>query len=118
MATRRILAINHVRSLLMDGVENILSAIENNKFELVSSPANNLGDLIQEIEQLRPNIIIMEEVSSFFKPVDLITSVLGNQNIRLIVLNSRYSKMDIYDKSECFISKPDHFIEALNFERY
>lgn len=115
MESKRILTINHVRSILMEGVEDILGAKNSVEFELLSTPANNLGELVHEIEQLKPNVIIMEEASSFIKPVDLITSVLSNRNIRLIVLNSRYSKMDIYDKSEFTVSSLEHFIEALNY---
>jgi len=98
----------------LEGVEGLLASNGNGKFEVVSTLANNLADLIDEIEQLGPSIIIIDEVTSFINAADLIVSLLNVQDMRLIVLNSETSKMDIYDRSESAISKLDHFIEALN----
>jgi hypothetical protein len=100
----------------MDGVSDLLSTNEKGNFDLVITPASNIGDLMQEIERLNPNIIIMEEFSSSITPVDLITSVVGNQKIRVVVLNSRDTKMDVYEKREFTVSNIDHFIETLNHE--
>jgi len=111
----RILTVNYIRSLLMDGIEDLLETNGNGKFEVVRTLANNLADLIREIEQLKPNVIIIEEASTFIRPADLITSPLNLRRMRLIVLNTRTSNIDIYDKSEFTISNPGHLIEALNY---
>ena len=114
-STKRILLVN-VRSLLLEGVEGLLASNGNGKFEVVSTLANNLADLIDEIEQLGPSIIIIDEVTSFINAADLIVSLLNVQNMRLIVLNSETSKMNIYDRSESRISHLDHFIDALSYK--
>ena len=111
----RILTVNNIRSLLMDGIEDLLETNGNGKFEVVRTLANNLADLIREIEQLKPNVIIIEEASTFIRPADLIALPLNLPRLRLIVLNTRTSNIDVYDKNELTISNPRHLIEALNY---
>ncbi len=112
-STKRVLLVN-IRSLLMEGVESLLHTNGNGKFEVISTLADNLDDLTREIDQLKPSVIVVDEVASSFIPANLIAALLNTRYIRLIVLNSETSKMDIYDKSEFMISNPSHLIEALN----
>lgn len=112
MTPGRVLVVN-IRSLLMEGVESLLAT--HGKFVVVNTFANNRSDLIREIEELKPGVIVIDAVTSFIKPADLIVSLQDVHNIRLVVLNNQTNKMDIYDKSETIISNLDHFIEALNY---
>ena len=114
-STKRILLVN-VRSLLLEGVEGLLESNGNGKLEVISTLANNLADLIGEVEQLKPSVIVIDEVTSFINAADLIASLLNVQNMRLIVLSSETSKMEIYDRSESIISNLDHFIDALSYK--
>jgi hypothetical protein len=82
---------------------------------VVTTLVDNFDDLIREIELVKPSVIVVDEVASFINPAELIASLLNTQYVRLIVLNSQTSKMDIYDKSEFLISHPSHFLEALNY---
>ena len=111
MDKMRVLIVN-CHSLLMDGVESLLEA--NGQYEVVSTSASKLPDLIGEIKHLKPNIVIIDEAMTYIKPAHLITSLPNIQKVRLIVMNSRTSRMDIYDKSKLYASTPDHFLEAIN----
>jgi DNA-binding NarL/FixJ family response regulator len=115
MPPKRVLIVN-VRSLLMESVVGLLDSNGNGNFDVVSTLANDLPDLLQEIKDLKPGVIVIDEATVFMRPVELIISLLNIQNIRLIVLNSATSKMDIYDKTEFMISHPSHLIAALNYE--
>jgi len=99
----------------MEGVEGLLESQRNGGLDAVSTVANNLPDLIHEIEEIKPGVVVIDEATSFLMPAELIASLLNFRYVRLIVLNSRTSKMDIYDKSEFMITHPSHFIEALNY---
>ena len=116
MDPRRVLIVN-IRSLLMEGVEGLLESKTNGKgkFEVISTLADNLDDLIREVDQLNPSVILVDEIAASFEPVQLIAALLNTQCIRLIVLNGQTSKMDIYDKSEFMISNPNHLIDALDY---
>jgi DNA-binding NarL/FixJ family response regulator len=113
MYSRRVLLIN-VRSLLIEGVESLLRSQGNQKFEVISTLASGIPDLMREIDLLKPNVIVVDEITSFINPAELIASLLDTGYIRLIVLNSQTSKIDIYDKNESMIHGPDHLMEAIN----
>jgi len=113
---RKCILIVNVRTLLIEGVESLLESNGTDRFEVVTTFVDNFADLIREIELVKPSVIVVDEVASFINPAELIVSLLNTGYIRLIVLNSRTSKMDIYDKSEFMISHPSHFIEALDYE--
>jgi DNA-binding NarL/FixJ family response regulator len=112
VALKRVLIVN-VRSLLIESVAGLLEADGNEWFDVVSTLANNLPDLLQEIEELKPGVLIVDKATSFMRPAELIVSLLLAQNMRLIVLDSQTSSMTIYDKCELMITNPSHFIDAL-----
>jgi len=112
-----ILAINPTQSLLMEGVESLLSANGKDMFEVISTTTTNITELVQEVDQLKPNIIIMEERPSLVNPADLFTALTDTGNIRLVVVNLNNNNLDIYHKSECTVSNPDHFIETLSLNK-
>ena len=113
MGRIRVLIVNS-HSLLMEGVGSLLAA--NGHFEVISTPANNLADLTREIKHSKPNIVITDEAETFIKPAHLITYLPTTLKMRLIIMNSRTSRMDIYDKSELSASTVDHFLEAIKSE--
>lgn len=115
MNTKRIVTVNNIPSLLMEGVRDLLGW-QGTSFEILSIFATDHASLIVQVEQLQPNVIIMEEIAAFGVPANLIASLLHVANIRLIVVNSRASNIDIYDKSQLAISKLDDFFEALRDE--
>ena len=113
MNNKCILIVN-IRSLLIEGVERLLQSNEKDRFEVVTTRVNNFADLIREIEMVKPSVIVVDEAASFIHPAELIASLLDTRYVRLIVLNSRTSTMDIYDKSEFIIAHPNQFLEALS----
>ena len=113
MDRMRILVVN-THSLLMDGVESILGA--HGHFEVFSTPAVNIADLNRDIKHSKPNIVIIDEAMTFIKPAHLITSLPVTTKIRLIVINSRTSRVDIYERSEFSVPTLDHFLEAIREE--
>jgi len=115
MAPKRVLIVN-VRSLLLETVAGLLDSNGNGNFDVVSTLVDNLPELIHEIGQIKPDIIVLDEATAFTKPADLIVALLNIQAIRLIVVNSETNKMGLYDKSEFMISHPSHFIDALNYK--
>jgi len=116
MESERVLIVQ-AQSLLLESIVGLLEAGENGKFDVVSTLANNLPDLVQEVGKLEPGTIVIDEATCFSTPADLIAALLNTVRIRLIVLNTETNRMDIYDKSEFVISHPSDFIEALNYEQ-
>lgn len=113
MDRMRILIVNP-RSLLMDGVESLLGT--SGHFEVVSTAASNLAELSRDIKHSRPNIVIIDEAFTYIKPAHLITNLPDTAKMRLIVINSRTSRVDIYDKSEFSAPSLDHFMDAIRNE--
>ena len=113
MSSKRILIIN-VRSLLMETVAGLLQSNGNGSLDVISTLADDLPTLLQEVKELKPEIIVLDAATSCVPPTALISSFLNIQKIRLIVLDSRSNKIDIYDKNEFMLSHPNHFMEALN----
>jgi DNA-binding NarL/FixJ family response regulator len=113
MDTMRVLIVNS-HSLLMESVESLLGASE--QFEVGSTTASNLADLSRGIEHLKPNIVIIDEAMTFIKPAHLITSLPDIPEVRLIVINSRTTKMDIYDKSKLSAPTVNHFLDTIRNE--
>lgn len=109
----RVMIVNN-HSLLMDGVESLLRA--NGQFEVVSTTASNLADFSRENKHFEPNIVIIDEAMTFIKPAHLITSLPGTSQVRLIMINSRTTKLEIYDKSKLSVSTVDHFLDAIRNE--
>jgi hypothetical protein len=116
MHPKRVLIVN-VRSLLMESVAGLVDSGGNGQFDVVSTLANNLPDLLNEVEELRPKVLVIDRATSFIKPEEMLVFLLYIAQIRLIVLDSGTNKMDIFDKQELLISHPNQFIEALDFER-
>lgn len=116
MKSQRVLIV-HARSLLLESIARLLEANENGKFEVVSTLADNLPDLVYEVGELKPAIIVIDEATSFTKPAALIAALLNTRRTRLIVLNTETNKMDIYDKREFIVSQPEDLIEFLNYEQ-
>lgn len=113
MRPRRILIVN-IHSLLIEGVESILNSQGNGRFEVISTYASDISNLLQDVNQREPSVIVVDEVTSFIEPAKLIMSVMTRRFVRLIVLNSQTSTMDIYDKRVSRISGPEHLMEALD----
>lgn len=109
MLPKYILIVN-IRSLLIEGVKSLLEA--NKEFVVASTLCSDHIALIREVEELKPDVIIIDEITSFTKPTHLIASLLGTQKIRLITVNNHNSTMKIYDKYEHSISSSDQFIAA------
>lgn len=115
MPQKRVLIIN-VRSLLMESVIGLLASKGSGDLDVISTIVDSLPELINEVREVKPSIVVLDEVTSLTRPAELIASLLHVQNIRIIALNSGASRMDIYDKSNFTVSHPSQFIEALNFE--
>ena len=107
----------HARSLMLESIVSLLKSSGNGRFEVVSSLANNLPDLIREVLEMKPATIVIDEATCFTEAADLMVMLLGIQRVRLIVLNSETNLMDIYDKSEFIITHPAEFFEVLNYEQ-
>ena len=111
MSPNRILIVN-IRSLLIEGVERLLKA--NQEFVVANTFASDPAALIFEIEELKPDIVILDDVTTFVEPAQLIASLLNTQNMRLIVVNYSDNTINIFDKRECTISNSDQFIAAIS----
>ena len=99
-------------SLLVEGVKSFLDTMD--EFEVASSLFTNDIALVQEIRQLKPDVVIMDdETITLIEPVQLLELFRIRPCLRLIVLDTQISRMDIYDKRELTISHPRHLIEAL-----
>lgn len=117
MHRKRVLIVN-VRSLLMESVAGLVDSGGNNgQFDVVSTLANNLPDLLQEVEELKPGVLVIDRAATFIRPEELLVFLLYVSPIRLVVLDSGTNKMDVFDKHELTISHPNQFLEALDFER-
>ena len=113
MNLKRILIVN-IQSLLIGGTESLLRNNEN--FAVVSVHPKDLDSLILEIEQLQPDVIIMDEATYIVEPVHLLASLLKVPKVRLIVLNNREELVSIYEKHECAISHPSHLMDVIELD--
>jgi len=118
MNSKRVLIVN-TGTLLMAGIESLVESNLGREYEVLSIKVFNPDDLIHEIARYEPTVVVIEDTTSFITPAALLALL---QNTRLIVLNNRASKAEIYDKSETrvysqfelTISHPDRLIDALN----
>ena len=111
MNSKCILMFN-THSLLVGGVKRLLDTMDD--FEVRSTLFTDEIALAREIEQTKPEIVIMDdETISLIEPGRLLELFRIVPNLRLIVLDRQISRMDVYDKRELIISHPNHFIEAL-----
>jgi DNA-binding NarL/FixJ family response regulator len=98
--------------LLVGGVKSLLGAVDD--FVVASILVTDGIAILQEIEQSRPDVIIMDdETVTLIDTMRLMEIFRTMPSLRLVVLDRQISRMDVYDKREFSISHPDHFIEAL-----
>lgn len=110
MSPRRVLIV-HLDSLLVGVVENLLGS--GGEFVVASTFLESDTALIREIEHSKPDVIILDDISSLMEPSNLIASIWDIQDMRIILLNHEVSMMSVYDKNEHPISTPDQLIEAI-----
>ncbi len=111
MSSKSILVFD-TQSLLVGGVKSLLDSVDS--FVVASIFFTNGVALVQEIEQSKPDVIIMDdETVALIEPMQLMEIFRTMPSLRLVVLDRQISRMDVYDKREFSISHPDHFIEAL-----
>ena len=111
MSTKSILICN-TNSLLVGGVKRLLDTRDD--FAVASILFMDGIALVQEIEQSKPDIIIMEdETISLMRPMHLVEIFRIKPGLQLVILDRQISRMDVYNKHEWVISHPDHFIKAL-----
>jgi DNA-binding NarL/FixJ family response regulator len=113
MKIMRVLLVSD-HSLLMDSVESLLGA--SGQFEVGSTTISNLADLSRGIEHLKPNIVIIDEAMTFIKPAHLFTFLPDTPEVRLILINSRTSRMVIYNKNNASAPTVNHFLDAIRHE--
>ena len=112
MSPKSILVFN-TQSLLAGGVKSLLDSVDD--FIVASILFTDGIALVQEIEQSKPDIIIMDdETISLMRPMQLVEILRIIPSLRLVILDKQISRMDVYDKREFIISHPNHFIEALD----
>jgi DNA-binding NarL/FixJ family response regulator len=120
--TSSLVLIVDIGSLLMDGVSGFLESNWNGQYQVVRTGVSTAEDLLQEVERVRPSVIVIEDATSFITPPALLAALPDHGTVRVIVLSSEVSKAEIYDKSEAdlyhkfepALSDPARFIAALN----
>jgi DNA-binding NarL/FixJ family response regulator len=111
MGSKTILIFN-TESLLIGGVKSLLDAMDD--FIVANIPVTENIIPAQEIEQSKPDIVIMDDETAFLiAPMQFLEIFRAVPSLRLIILDRQISRMDVYDKHELSISHPDRFIEAL-----
>ncbi len=114
MDTKRVLIVN-IQTVLIVAVESLLKNSGN--FAVINSYPEDIFALICEIEQTRPDVVVMDEGTYFANPMNLFISLWEIPNIRLIVLNNRRNFIDVFDKQEFAIANPNQLIDVIQADK-
>ena len=96
-ASKRVLVVDN-HSILGTGVEELLSNID--QLQIIGvNPADEV-DLLQDIWQLVPDVIILSDRSSIISPTQLLFQLKYYPSVRLIVVSEDENTLDIYDKRQ------------------
>jgi hypothetical protein len=88
--------------LLSPGVERLISASD--EFCLKGVAIKDKQVLSEEIHHFQPDMVIMDESSSFTAPSTIIEMLKNRPQMRLIVIKIRDNQLQVYNRVEFSVS--------------
>jgi DNA-binding NarL/FixJ family response regulator len=77
------------------------------------SPADQ-AQLVQEVDRLRPDVVILGEPSQLIGPAQLLTFLRDYPTLRVVVVNVDHSLVRIYDKHQVSLKRADQILDILH----
>lgn len=96
---------------LLAGIERLLSTVAGLKLITVSS--TDVVDIVNEINQLQPEIVILDENLPGDGTSRLLNLLITFPELRLVVVNGLHNQLQVYDKKEVLVSCFDDLISAV-----
>ncbi len=104
MKSSRVLIVEN--NLLIGAViENLLAQEED--LELYSTVPENESTLVEEVWQIKPDTIILNDDSKLIKPMRLLTSLINYPQIRVVVVNLNNDSVLVYDQQRTSLMQHD-----------
>lgn len=100
-------------SLFKQLVARLLQDFEND-LELYESQSADFEDLLKEISEAEPNIILLEESFPFSKDSYLVQLLITKPNIPLIVISDVSNEMHIVRRESIILSSSNDLIKTIN----
>ena len=95
--TQRVLVIDN-HSIMGAGVETLLANSE--KLQVIGSTPQNEDDLVRDVWQFSPDVIILNHQSKLTNPVRLLSLLDNYRSFRLIVVSEDDNTMEVYEKRQ------------------
>lgn len=93
--TQRVLIIDN-RSIMGAGVETLLS--DTKHFQVIGTSPRDENDLVSDVWQYSPDVIIISSQSQLTDPARLMTLLKRYRSFRLIVVSEDDNTMEVYEK--------------------
>lgn len=100
-------------SLFKQLVASLLSDLAIN-LKLAESRSTGFEDLLNEISEAKPNLILLEEASPFSGDSYLIQLLINVPNIPVIVISEASNEMHILRRESVILSSSSDLIKAIN----
>ncbi|MCB9419573.1 MAG: response regulator transcription factor [Ardenticatenaceae bacterium] len=95
--TQRVLVIDN-DSIMGAGVETLLANSE--KLQVIGTAPQNEDDIVHDVWQFSPDVIILNYQSQLTTPVRLLSLLNNYRSFRLIVVSEDDNMMEVYEKRQ------------------
>lgn len=96
-AIQRVLVIDN-RSIMGAGVETLLAS--SGKLQVIGSAPKNEDELVHDVWQFSPDVIILSKQSQITDPIRLLRLLDNYRSFRLIVVSEDDNMMEVYEKRQ------------------
>ena len=111
-STQRVLVIDN-RSIMGAGVETLLS--NSAELQVIGTTPSDEDDLVRDVWQFSPNVIILSHQSQLTNPVRLLSLLNNYHSFRLIVVSEDDNMMEIYEKRQVTASHRSDLATAVQW---
>ena len=110
--TQRVLVIDN-RTIMGAGVETLLST--STKLQVIGTKPQNEDDLVRDVWQFSPDVIILNHQSELTNPVRLLSLLNNYRSFRLIGVSEDDNTMEIYEKRQVTASHRSDLATAVQW---
>jgi DNA-binding NarL/FixJ family response regulator len=98
--------------LLGAGLKSLLA--EETTLNIRGISANNRVELLEQIVQLQPDVIVLDALSSLVEPGQLLTAFnTYSKSLRLLAVNTNDNQVCIYDRRQILLTRAHDMIELM-----
>ena len=102
-------------SLLDRALESIISS-GNSEIKLTTSAAKNLAELVEEISDLKANIVILAESLPLAAKDTLVSLLMSFTELRVIVVSEDTNWLHVFHKRDMLMNRQVDFRDAIYFD--